>query len=337
MLTTTQLVYKLNLQATFLEKYLNLPAYFGKDLLAKAIYESINFNDLCSSVKSDGEKKGLYRLLENDKLKYLLICEVDGCNLVHALHQNIEKMALRLEKLVTINITRTQLISLLYKLFGLDDESKYIIKVDELKLSWEPYFKTQSNNHFVLFSDIQVNNTPFRLIATKFKLDELSAYSLSNKAKTKVNRAEYISCKNTECHLDWLLNCTDFLTDISNNNPDLLPIPFQIEGEEYTVFGFPLCPTISIKSVVASPEVNFLVKNTNEKQRFIINFGLQKLTLEYLVVDDEHVRLPLFYHEIKKNLLSHKDACDYPIALEPASCFFWVRPFAYVDFIENAL
>lgn len=335
MLTTTQLVYKLNLQATFLEKYLNLPACFGKDLLAKAIYESINFDDLCSSVKSGMEKRGLYRLLESDKLKYLLICEVDGFNLVHALHQNIEKMALRLEKLVTINITRTQLISLLYKLFGLDDESKYIIKVDELKLSWEPYFKTQSNNHFVLFSDIQVNNTPFRLIATKFKLDELSVNSLGDKAN--VNCAEYTSCKDTEFHLSWLLNCTELLIDTNSNNSDSLPIPFQIEGEEYTVFGFPLCPTISIKSVVASPEVNFLVKNTNEKQRFIINFGLQKLTLEYLVVDDEHVRFPQFYHEIKKNLLSHKDACDYPIALEPASCFFWVRPFACVDFIENAL
>ncbi len=137
MLTTAQLIYKLNLQATFLEKYLNLPVSFGKDLLAKTIYESINFDDLCSSVESDGEKRGLSCLLENEKLKYLLICEVDDSNLVKSLHQNIEKMALRLEELVTINITRTQLISLLYKLFGLDDESKYIIKVEELKLNWK--------------------------------------------------------------------------------------------------------------------------------------------------------------------------------------------------------
>jgi hypothetical protein len=335
MITTAQLVYKLNLQATFLEKYLNLPPYFGKDLLAKAIYVSINFDDLCSSVESDGENRGLSCLLENDKLKYLLICEVDDCNLVHALHQNIEKMALRLEELVAINITRTQLISLLYKLFGLDDESKYIIKVDELKLSWEPYFQTQSNNHFVLFSDIQVNHTPFRLIATKFKLDELSVNSLSNKAK--VNCAEYTSCKDTEFHLGWLLNCTELLTDKNSNNSDSLPIQFQVDDEEYTVFGFPLCKTISLNSEATMPEVSFLVKNTIEKQKFIIDFGLQKLTLECLVIDDEHVRLPKFYHEIKKNLLSHKDACDYPIVLEPASCFFWVRPFAYVDFNENAL
>lgn len=337
MLTTAQLIYKLNLQATFLEKYLNLPVYFGKDLLAKTIYESINFDDLCSSVESDGEKRGLSCLLENEKLKYLLICEVDDCNLVNSLHQNIEKMALRLEELVTINITRTQLISLLYKLFGLDDESKYIIKVDELKLNWKPYFQPQSNNQFVLFSDIQVNNIPFRLIATKFKLDELSVNSLSDKAKTKVNFAEYTSSKDTELHLGWLLNCIELLTDANSNNSDSLPIQFLVEDEEYTVFGFPLCPTISLNSKATMPDVNFLVKNTIEKQRFIISFGLQRLTLECLVINEENIRLPKFYHEIKKNLLSHKDACDDPIALEPASCFFWVRPFAYVDFINNAL
>lgn len=36
-------------------------------------------------------------------------------------------MALRLEELIIINITKNQLISILYELFALENESKYIV------------------------------------------------------------------------------------------------------------------------------------------------------------------------------------------------------------------
>lgn len=340
MISTDQLIYKLNLQAKFLEKHLNLPPAFGKEPLAKAIYQCFNFDDLSCTISGEGPKIGLSDLLENKRLKYILISEVDDQYLINELHQEIENMALRLEEQVIINITRTQLISHLYNLFGLDYESKYIIQAEELELNWQPYFKTLSNNRSVLFYDLQVNSIPFRLIATKFNLDELSVDTFIEQIKAEIKQSDHVAYENIESHIDWFSCCTAILTKADSDNTDELPAPFKIKDDEYVVFGFPLCPTISLNNTEALPGINFLIKNTTEKQKFIINIEQQKLTLECLVIDDicdERIRLPKLCHQIKNNLLSHKGACLFPINFESGLCFFWIRPFAHVDFMENAL
>jgi len=340
MISTAQLVYKLNLQATFLEKHLNLPVGFGKDPLAKAIYQCFNFEDLSARFSDEGETINLSYLLENKKLKYLLICEIDDKELIKELHKEIEKMALRIEEQVIINITRTQLISHLYNLFGLDYESKYIIDTSELNFNWQPYFKTLSNNNSVLFSDLQVNSVPFRLVATKIKLNEISVESFIEQIKAEIKQSDHVAHENIETHIDWFASCTALLTKADSDNSDELPDPFKIKDEEYVVFGFPLCPTMSLKNIEPLPEINFLIKRTSEKQKFILNIAHQKLTLECLIIDDirdGNIRLPQFCHQIKNNLLTHGDACLFPINLGSAICFFWVRPFAHVDFLENAL
>jgi len=340
MISAAQLVYKLNLQATFLEKYLNLPVGFGKDLLAKAIYQCFNFDDLSARFSDEGEKINLSDLLDNNKLKYLLICEVDDQYLKQELHQEIEQMALRIEEQVIINITRIQLISLLYKLFGLDYESKYIIQADELELHWQPYFKILSNNNSVLFYDLQVNSIPFRLIATKFNLDAISVETFIEQIKAEIKQSDHVAYENIESHIDWFSCCTALLTNADSDNPDELPTPFEIDGVEYVVFGFPLCPTMSLKNIESLSGINFFILNTSEKQKFILNIAQQKLTLECLVVDDirdGNIRLPALCHQIKNNLLSHEDACLFPIHFESAFCFFWVRPYRDTDYLENAL
>lgn len=338
MISTAQLVYKLNLQATFLEKHLNLPVGFGKDHLAKAIYQCFNFDDLSARFYDEGEKINLSYLLENNRLKFLLICEVDDQHLIKELHQEIEKMALRLEERVIINITRIQLISLLYQLFGLDDESKYRIEASELNFKWQPYFQTLTDNNSVLFSDLRVNSIHFRMIATK--LNDLSVDTFIEQIKNEVKQSDHVVFENIESHIDWLSHSTALLTNSDSHNPDELPTPFQIDGEEYVVFGFPLCPSILSNNTKPLLKINFLIKNTLEKQKFIINIEQQKLTLECLIIDDikyGNIRFTQFCHQIKNNLLSHEDACLFPINFESSLCFFWVRPFAHVDFLENAL
>lgn len=340
MISTAQLIYKLNLQTKFLEKHLNLPPSFGKEFLAKSIYQSFNFDNLIATILDEGDKINLNYLLEDDKLKYLLICEVDDHHLIQELHQEIEEMALRLEERLIINITRTQLISLLYKLFGLDEESKYIIQADELELNWKPYFQTLSNNNSVLFFDMQLNSVPFRLIATKFKLTELSVDTFVEQIKSEVKQSSHAVYENVESHVKWFSRSTALLTKADSDNTDSLPIPFQIDGEEYVIFGFPICPTIAGDMNTPSCGINFCIKNTSEKQIFILNFAEQKLILECQIIDDfedDRIRLPKFCHQLKNNLLSHENACLFPIKLELGLCFFWVRPFAHVDFIENAL
>ena len=308
--------------------------------MAKAIYQCFNFEDLSSTISDEGVKIKLSYLFENIGLKYILICEIDDQHLINELHQEIEKMALRIEEQVIINITRVQLISILYKLFGLENESKYIIEATELNFKWQPYFQTLSNNKSVLFSDLQLNSVPFRLIATKFKLTELSVDTFVEQIKSEIKQSDNVAYENIEPHIDWFIHSTALLTKADNGNPDEIPTHFNIDGDEYTVFGFPLCPTIPLKKTEPLPEINFLIKSTTEKQTFILNIAQQKLTLECQIIDDieeDRIRLPKLCHQIKNNLLSHEDACLFPIKFELGLCFFWVRPFAHVDFLENAL
>ena len=314
MISTSQLIYKLNLQIKFLEKHLNLPPDFGKELLAKAIYQCFSFDDLSSTISDEGEKIKLSYLLENNELKYILICEVDDQRLIQELHQEIEKMALRIEEQVIINITRIQLISLLYKLFGLESESRYIIEASELNFNWQPYFKTLIDNNSILFSDLRLNSVPFRLIATKFKLHDLSVNTFVEQLKSEIKQSDNVAYENIEPHIDWFIHSTALLTKADSANPDEKPTHFDIDIDrnEYTVYGFPLCPTMSLNNKEPLPEINFLIKSTTEKQKFIINIAQQKLTLECLITDDirgGNIRLPQFCHQIKNNLLSHQDAC----------------------------
>jgi len=340
MISTAQLVYKLNLQSTFLEKYLNLPLGFGKDPLAKAIYQHFNFDDICAWFSDEGEKINLSHVLDNNKLKYLLICEIDDKELIKELHQEIEKMALRIEELVIISITRIQLISVLYKLFGLEEQSKYIIDSDHLELDWHPYFKTIENDKAVLFSDIQVNSVPFRLIATKFNVDEISVDTFIEQIKAEMKKSDHIAYENLKSHVEWFSRSIALLTKPNSNNTDEFPEYFRIDGEEYVTFGFPHCPTLSVEVNEPFLEINFLIKNTFEKQKFILNISQQKLTLECQVLDDvkdDQVRYSNFCHQIKGNLFSHKDACAFPITFKSGYCFFWIRPYRHTDFLENAL
>lgn len=340
MISSAQLIYKINLQAKFLEKYLNLPSGFGKESLAKSIYQSFNFDDLIATIVDEGDKINLNYLLEDDTLKYLLICEVDDQHLINELHQEIERMALRIEEQVIINITRIQLISHLYKLFGLENESKYIIDAENINLNWQPYFKTLTDNKAVLYSDLSINNIPFRIIATKFQLNEISVENFIEQIKAEVKQSAHSAYENIDPHIDWFMCSTAHLTKADSNNSDELPDPFKIKDEEYVVFGFPLCPTIPPNNTESLPRINFLIKSTTEKQKFILNIAQQKLTLECLVVDDirdGNIRLPEFCHQIKNNLLTHEDACLFPINLESAICFFWIRPFAHTDWLENSL
>ena len=194
--------------------------------------------------------------------------------------------------------------------------------------------------HSVLFFDLQLNSVPFRLIATKFKLSELSVDTFVEQIKTEVTQSDHVAYENLEPHVRWFASSTALLTKADSDNTDELPTAFEIDGLEYVVYGFPLCPTISGDMNAPSSGINFCIKNTNEQQKFILNIAPQKLTLECLVVDDirdGNIRLPQFCHQIKNNLLSHQDASLLPIKLELGLCFFWVRPFAHVDYLENAL
>ena len=340
MITPIQLVYKLHLQSTFLEKYLNLPKGFGRVPLATAIYKCFNYDDLCSTVSDLGEKTPSSFISEYSTLKFLLICEVSDENLIEELHQEIENMALRLEEQVIINITRTQLISLLYKLFGLEYESKYIVEADDINLDWQPCFQKLEDNSVVLFSDFNINKTPFRLIATKLDLGEVSIEDYAEVVKKTMKQCVHVAYEDFEEHISWYINCSSFFLPFGCNNTDESPHYYKINNEQYIVYGFPLSPIISTDSDHELEDITVLVKNTSEKQVFTLNFEHQKLTLECLLLDkkcDGDVNHSEFSQQVKNGLFDHKESCRFPLVFNKNFYYLWIRPYSNVDFLNNAL
>lgn len=340
MITPIQLTYKINLQSKFLEKYLNLPTGFGNEPLAKAIYQTFNYDDLCSTVSDLGEKVPSSFISEYSALKFLLICEVPDENLIEELHQEIENMAFRLEKLVIINVSRIQLISLLYKLFGLEYESKYIVEADDIDLDWQPCFQTLEDNSGVLFSDFNINKTPFRLIATKLDLGEVSIEDYAEVVKKTMKQCAHVAYEDFKEHISWHINCSSIFLPFGSKNSDESPHYYKINGEQYIVYGFPLSPIMSTDSDHELEEITVLVKDTSEKQVFTLNFEYQKLTLECLLLDkkcDGDVNHSEFSQQVKNGLFDHKEACGFPLVFNKNFYYLWVRPYSNVDFLENAL
>ena len=86
MINSDLLILKLKLQSKLLAKSLNLPEKFGLDLLAISIYQHSDFEELCESITQLDYTLNFESLSEFQKLKYLLICEVEDKELIDDLH-----------------------------------------------------------------------------------------------------------------------------------------------------------------------------------------------------------------------------------------------------------
>jgi hypothetical protein len=346
MITSDTLILKLKLQSKLLAKSLNLPENFGDDLLATAIYQHFDFNELCESVSEFEYVLSFESLSEYQKLKYLFICEIEDKKLIEDLHIEIEKMALRLEERTVINISKLDLISNVYKLFGLENESRFIIDAEDIKLKWQPHFDSLQDHQTVLRTDLLINEIPFRLIATKFLFDEYSVNNLKHSLNTNLVQTYVSSAKNQKEknqineHSSWLVDSINCLLDIESGIPDQLPIFFKINNQDYFVYGFPLSPHLSISADDKCKNIHIQIKDTKEKQVFILNIGCERLVLECIFISKEEEGEYSFSQKnqwIKDALLSRDDACRFPIVFNNAYYLMFLRPFAHVDWLENAL
>lgn len=346
MVTSNTLILKLKLQSKLLAKSLNLPNSFGDDLLATAIYQHFDFNELCESVSEFEYALSFESLSEYQKLKYLLICEIEDQKLIDDLHIEIEKMAIRLESKTVINISKLDLISNLYKLFGLENESRYIIDVEDIKLNWQSCFDSLQDQQAVLSCDFLINEIPFRLIATKVQFDEYSVDNIKHSLNSNLAQTDISSAKNQKEkhqineHSSWLVDSINCLLDIELDIPDQHPIFFKTNNQDYFVYGFPLSPHLSISAHDKCKNIHIQIKDTKEKQVFILNIGCEKLVLECIFISKAEEGEYSFSPEeqwISDTLLSRNDACRFPIGFNNAYHLMLLRPFAHVDWLENAI
>ena len=344
MITSDTLILKLSLQSKLLAKSLNLPESFGNDLLATAIYQHFDFNELCESVSEFEYALSFESLSEFQKLKYLLICEIEDQKLIEDLHIEIEYMASRLDSKTVINISKLDLISNLFKLFGLENESRYIIDAEDIKLKWQPYFESLQNHQAVLITDLLINEIPFRLIATKVSFDEYSVNNLMHSLNTNLAQTNDSSAKTNEEkikideHIKWLADSFDCLSNFESDTPDRHPVFYKINNQNHLVYGFPLSPHMSVSDNCKN--INIQIIDTEEKQVFILNLGNERLVLEFIFlnkIEDGEKSYSPQNQWIKDTLLSRSDACQFNIVFNNAYYLIIIRPFYHIDFLKNTL
>jgi hypothetical protein len=346
MISSATLIKKLKLQSELLAKSFNLPKRFGYDLLATSIYQHLDFDQLCDSITESDFALSFPSLTEYQKLKYLLICEVEDQELIDDLHNEIENMALRLEELVIINISKIHTISNIYKLFGLENESKYIIDAEHIELDWQTCFDSVQDQQVVLGSDLLINEIPFRLIATKVQFDEYTVDNFKHSLNTSLAQIDDPSLKSRQEklqineYLDWLVDSCNCFTNFESNNPDQHPVFFKINNLNYFVYGFPLAPHMTISNNDNCTNINIQIKDTSEKQTFILNINQERLVLDCMFLGKTCEGDSFFTPKnqwVKDTVLTHHDACGFPIVFNNTYYLLIIRPFSHIDFLENTL
>jgi hypothetical protein len=345
MISLAQLNKKLELQSKFLSYSLNVSESISERVLAQSIYGSDTLNSLQNELLNEFESGFQQNLINHQRLKYLLICETEDSQLIKEFHNGIETMAKNVESMVDINFNRLKLYSILYELFGLDDESKYIISLPkDISLDWQPCYETLADQDAVLGADLKINNVIYRILATKLSISE---YSLDNfNASINANleqitgTSEAIFNEGTllKEHKDWLSKSASFFTHFDSYNDDESPTFYKINGERYVVYGFILSPHLQIDAEI--PSIDLLIKNISDKQTFIINLEQQRLAFEALKMDalvTEEINYCYHSLGVKRNLLTHSDACKFPLKVKENNFITSIRPYSHVDFLENAL
>lgn len=347
MISALTLSHKLRLQSKFLANSLNLPQALGKDLLARAIYCTQSNDSLSELLFQEMCDAKIFGTFQHHWLKYLLICECEDELLIDDLHKSIEFMAKRLEAMVVINISKIRLISILYELFGLGDEAKYIITAPkDFSLEWKPCFKTLSNNQSALYCDFKINSIVYRLIATKIVIKECTLEnfrksSIDNLKQAKQGSEEAIDEKaSIEEHIQWFLNSVNCFTNFDSFSEDETPYDYRINGQDYVIYGFPLIASLAEQVEINLPSLNVLIKNISEKQTYILQLDQQKLAFDCIHVDTPAISVINyceFSNGVKETVLNHKDARKFPIILHQLYFSGNIRPFCDMDFLDNSI
>jgi hypothetical protein len=346
MISSLQLIYKLQLQSKLLAKSLNLPPKFGDELLARGIYNFSNFKDVCEHIELNTVEDYYQLIFSKENAKYLMINEIEDAFIIEELHEEIESMTTRLESLTIINISKNQLISNIYELFGLEDESKYIINAENIEMNWQPCFESLQDQQAVLSSDLLINDIPFRLIATKVEFDEYSVDNFKQSLNINLDQIDESSINyrkeksQINEHSCWLVDTVDCLSSIESSNPDEHPYFYKINNKKYLAYGFHLSPHLQVKSVDECNNINIQIKNTAEKQIFILNVESEKLVFECLFlnkIEESEKNYSPKNQWINDTVLSRDDAGNFPIVFNKSYYLMVIRPYSAMDYIENAL
>tara|TARA_Y100000310_G_C20704311_1_gene833473 strand:+ start:2523 stop:3566 length:1044 start_codon:yes stop_codon:yes gene_type:complete len=334
-------------QSKILSNSLNLPLEVAKNTLASGVYCERNFKGLIASLHEHEHALKTNMLINQQWRKFILIGEgLDDDALIIDLQKSVEYMANRIKDLITISVSDSKLISILFKLFGLNDESLFIVKSD-ISLKWSPYFQSLKNEQNILFTDVEIDEVHFRLIAVRYCLQQFDLTSLKRKLNEALEQVEIeseyskLESQFIERMRVWYLQSLGYLTERLTYSKEEEPQAFNINGKEYLIYGFNLSNSILDKIDYKMPQVNLTVRDSYERQVFILMLDGQKLTFEAQKMKESNVlgvtNYCDFTNGIKETLLSHADARTGPSILHYSGFTLLVRPFVENDLINNSI
>ena len=194
----------------------------------------------------------------------------------------------------------------------------------------------------ILCCDVIINDLQVLLLATKVRFDECS---IDNLEQSLIHNAVQIKRSNIESkdikgYSEWLKDSVECLSNIESPNSDECPEFYYINGHNYLVYGFILAPHIQALDKRQSDNIKIHVKDTHEKQVFILNLEGGKLAIEFIYLHKTENGEKPFLPEnqyIQDTILSHPNACRFPVVFNNAYYLMPIRPFSHIDWLENSL
>ncbi len=339
MISLNQLQNKLNNQAKSFALLMEFPILFAEKLWANGVYTLSQFSEVHEDLKSVFNENELEQILEHKTLKYLMINEFDDQEIIDSLHTEIEMMASRIENQMLVDIETLELVSVIYKVLGLDEEAKFIVNTGaDFTLEWRPYFDAFNDPLIIQYADLIVHGCYYRLIATKFPFEKISLNTIKRYMHKVIweHDGDYEGCisrgNSFSKHEDWLTMTLELFNSGKVNDDRLNPTTFEIEGGRYLIYGFPLNP--SLVSDWHKPELALHVKNLDGEQKFIIRIDQQQLIFYARRVDKSTfntVNCNELIDTFNLGVLSHFDADDNLLEINRIKYLTCFRPYSLED------
>lgn len=339
MISLNQLQNKLNYQAKTFALLMEFPILYAEKVWANSVYSLSQFSEVHDVLEHAFKENELDLILEHKTLKYLMINEFDDQEIINSLHVEIEIMVSRIESKVLVDFDSLELVSVIYKVMGLPLDAKFIVNTGAgFTLQWRPYFDAFSDPLIIQYADLSVHGCYYRLIATKFPFEKLSFNNLKRYMHwlNWEHNGDIEGCisrgNSFSKHENWLTITLELFNNGKVNDERLNPTTFEIEGERYLVYGFPLVP--SLVSEWQKPELNLHVKNLDGEQKFLIRIDQQQLIFYARRVDKSTINTvnsSELIDAFNLGVLSHFDADDKLLDVNGIKYLTCFRPYSSED------
>lgn len=278
------------LQAKRTSKVFDISLTKAKNLLASAVYQCHDFDDLISKFESNSLKTAVY-----------LYCQLEpkARDEVKAfLKQNFETLSERFSKHLFLPHSQVALIKAIYRIFGLDVQDLVsAVDTNFVFEEWKIYPDIKGNKDAVFFKDFLLNDTPYRIIAinvvTADSFQNHSAWEIETLrdelAKYRFAPVMWRDWSNWENEATTFFNTIGFGSAPHGESFNMLTQPRNGQQEEFQLILSNLLSSVAKENIVG--EMRTVQIGSNYYYVFGYPISRQKITDSYIsfYLNSEHI------------------------------------------------